>query len=226
LSQWSAVIYPATFSLSVLHIASHRLQVSDQSGFGTGGASTSITVLRSSARVVTIPLNPPIPLGISTLTLLVDSLNVNQYGIGGKRLMSMGASLNRSFLIRCGLTVIILSGPSRHVPSLEPSPFTAPSQAALPSPSLMVHFLLTLTPVVLASIGPSMWPLGPLSSSSRTTLEELGPVVKANSLLDFQGTIPVLTAIPLLPLPETPQFPLAPAVEVIRIRLRKRNCKY
>jgi hypothetical protein len=49
-------------------------------------------------RVVTVPLSPGIPLGFSTLTLLVDSLNVNQYGIGGKGLVSMGASLHRSFL--------------------------------------------------------------------------------------------------------------------------------
>jgi hypothetical protein len=48
LSQWSAVIYLATFSPSFPHIAPHCLQVSDKSGFGTGGASTSVTVLQSS----------------------------------------------------------------------------------------------------------------------------------------------------------------------------------
>jgi hypothetical protein len=32
---------------------------------------------------------------------------VNQRGCGGKRLWSMGASLHRSFVIRCGLTVFI-----------------------------------------------------------------------------------------------------------------------
>jgi hypothetical protein len=37
-----------TFSPSFPHITSHCLQVSDKSGFGTGGASTSITVLPSS----------------------------------------------------------------------------------------------------------------------------------------------------------------------------------
>jgi hypothetical protein len=54
-----------------------------------------------------MPLTPPNSLGFSASTLLVDSLNVNQYGCGGKRLSSMGASLRQYFLIRCGLTVFI-----------------------------------------------------------------------------------------------------------------------
>jgi hypothetical protein len=62
-------------------------------------------------RVVTIRPTPPNSLGSSTSSLLVDSLNVNQYGCGGKLLMSMGASLHQFFLIRCRLTVFI-----HHVP--------------------------------------------------------------------------------------------------------------
>jgi hypothetical protein len=47
-------------------------------------------------------------LGSSTSSLLVDSLNVNQYGCGGgKRLSSMGASLHQYFLIWCGLKIFI-----------------------------------------------------------------------------------------------------------------------
>lgn len=38
----------ATFSQLFAHIAPHYLQVSDSSGFGSGGASTSVTVLPSS----------------------------------------------------------------------------------------------------------------------------------------------------------------------------------
>lgn len=56
-------------------------------------------------RVVTVPLTPFITLGISPL---LNSLNVNQYGCGGMRLWSMGASLHRSFIIRCGLTGFIV----------------------------------------------------------------------------------------------------------------------
>ncbi len=50
LSQWSAVlIYPASFfSRSIALIAPHCLQVSDKSGFGTGGTSDQVTVLPSS----------------------------------------------------------------------------------------------------------------------------------------------------------------------------------
>jgi hypothetical protein len=40
--------HPATFPRSYPHIAPHYLQVSDQSGFGSGGASTSVTVQPSS----------------------------------------------------------------------------------------------------------------------------------------------------------------------------------
>jgi hypothetical protein len=65
-------------------------------------------------RVVTVPLSPPKSLGFSTSSLQVGSLNVNQYGCGGMRLSSMGASRRQSFLIWCGLTVFI--HPSRHVP--------------------------------------------------------------------------------------------------------------
>jgi hypothetical protein len=132
-------------------------------------------------------LTPPNSLGFSTSTLLVGSLNVNQYGCGGKRLSSMGASLRQSVLIRCRLTVFIHHDMYRHV---EPSTFTAPSQAALPSPSLKVHFLLPMTQA-LASIGLSISPVGPMSSSSGATIEESDPVVVLETLLHIQRTIPV-----------------------------------
>ena len=138
-------------------------------------------------RVVTIPLTPPNSLGFSTCSLLVDSLNVNQYGCGGKLLMSMGASLHQSFLIRCRLTVFIHHDTHRHV---ELSIFTAPSQAGLPSPSLKVHFLQILTQA-LASIGLSISPVGPMSSSSQVTIEELDLVVVLETLLHMRRTIPV-----------------------------------
>ncbi len=73
-----------------------------------------------------------------------------------------------------------------------------------------------------------------MSSSLGATIGELDPAVVLGSLLLMRRTAPVLTIIPLLPLPETPQgevIPRAPAsrqtmaVEVIR-PLRKRICKY
>jgi hypothetical protein len=64
-------------------------------------------------RVVTVPLRPPMSLGGSTSSLRVDSLSVNQYGCGGMRLSSTGASLHQSFLTRCGPDNF---HPSRHVP--------------------------------------------------------------------------------------------------------------
>src|SRR6266436_3746452 len=79
---------------------------------------------RRPTRVVTVPLSPPNSLGFSASSLLVDSLNVNQYGCGGRHLSSMGASLHQSFQIRCSLTVFIHHDTHRHV---EPSTFTAPS---------------------------------------------------------------------------------------------------
>ena len=63
-------------------------------------------------RVVTMPLIPPNSLGFSTSTLLVDSLNVNQYGCGGKRHTSMGASLHLFFPNTVGPNSF---HPSRHV---------------------------------------------------------------------------------------------------------------
>jgi hypothetical protein len=45
-------------------------------------------------RVVTIPLSPFKTFGITTSGLLVDPLNVNHYGCGGKRLTSAGTSLH------------------------------------------------------------------------------------------------------------------------------------
>src|SRR6267154_3236080 len=130
-------------------------------------------------QVVTIPLTPPMSLGNSSSSLLVDSFNVNQYGCGGMRLRSMGASLHRSFLIRGGLIVFIPRDTYRHV---EPSTFTAPSQEALPSPSLQVRFLLTMSQE-LASIGLSISIVGPISSSSRTTIQELELAVMLITLL-------------------------------------------
>jgi len=133
-------------------------------------------------RVVTVPLIPPNSLGFSASSLLVDSLNVNQYGCGGRRLSSMGALLHQSFLILCSLTVFIHHDTHRHV---EPSTFTAPSQAALHSPSLKVHFPVTTTQA-LALIGLSMSPVGPMSSSSGTMIEELDPGVVLDSLLHMR----------------------------------------
>lgn len=48
MSLWSAVFYPATFRQLFAHVAPQCLQVSDSSGFGSGGASTPVTVLPSS----------------------------------------------------------------------------------------------------------------------------------------------------------------------------------
>ena len=138
-------------------------------------------------QVVTMSLGRPNLIGFSASSLLVDSLNVNQYGCGGRQLMSMGASPHQPFLIRCCLTVFIHHDTHRHV---ELSTFMALSRAVLPSPSLKVHFLLTMT-LALASIGLSTSPVGPTSSSSGETIEELDPAVVLDSLLHMRRTIPV-----------------------------------
>jgi hypothetical protein len=138
-------------------------------------------------RVVTVSLIPPNSLGFSASILLVDSLNVNRYGCGGKHLLSMGASLHQSVPIRCSLTVFIHHDLHRHV---EPLTFTAPSRAALPLPSLKVHFPVTMTQA-LASIGLSMSSVGPMCSSLGATIEELDPAVVLDSLLHMRRTIPV-----------------------------------
>ena len=51
-------------------------------------------------QVVTMPLSPRKSLGISTSILLAESLNVNRFVCGGNSLMSMGAPLHQSFVIR------------------------------------------------------------------------------------------------------------------------------
>jgi hypothetical protein len=115
----------------------------------------------------------------------------------------------------------------RHV---EPSTFTAPSPAALPSPSLKVQFLLTMT-LALALIGLSISLVGPTSFSSGKTIEESDPAVVLDSLFHMRRTTPVLTTIPLLPLPETPQEEVIPPALAGRRQMaevvhhRKRNYK-
>ena len=131
-------------------------------------------------RVVTVSPSPSISPGFSTASLLVDSRNVKQSGCGGMRLWSMGASLHQPYLIRCILTGFIHYDTCRHA---DPSTFTAPSRAALPSPSLQVHFPVTMSQAQ-ASIGQSISPVGPMSSSSGTTIVELDPAVSPHSLSD------------------------------------------
>ena len=138
-------------------------------------------------QVVTMPLSLRKSLGISTSILLADSLNANRFACGGNRLMSMGASLHQSIIIRRALTVFVHDGMHRHVERLT---FMAPSQVELPSPSLRVHFLLPTT-LALASVGLLTSPVGPMSSSSGVMIGESDPVVVLNSLFHMRRTAPV-----------------------------------
>jgi len=186
-SQWSAVIYPATFSPSFPHIVPHCLQVSDKSGFGTGGASTSVTVLQSSDSSCYSSSKP---------TQFAWVFSIEPTG-GLTQCESVRLWWEAPFVNGCVSSSILPNSvrPNsfihhdtyRHV---EPSTFTAPSQAALPLPSLKAHFLVTMTQA-LGSIGRSVSPVGPMSSLSGTTIEELDPAVVLDSLLHMRRTIPV-----------------------------------
>ena len=138
-------------------------------------------------RVVTMPLSPRKSLGISTSILLADSLNANRFGCGGNRLMSMGSSLHQSIIIRRALTVFVHDGMHRHAERLA---FTAPSLAALPSPSLKVRFPAP-TLQALASVGQPTSPVGPMSSSSGVMIGESDPAVVLHSLFHMRRTAPV-----------------------------------
>ena len=94
---------------------------------------------------------------------------------------------------------------------VERSLLTASSQVAFPSVSLRVHFLVTMT-LALVSTGPSTSALGPMSCSLGVTAEELDLAVVHRLPLLTQGTTPVWTALPHLPLLVVPQegaIPLA-----------------
>ena len=195
-SQWFAVCH--IFQLFA-HVAPHYLQVSDSSGFGSGGASIPVPVFQSSdsscfnaseqGGIAWVFYNSPIG-GLAqceTSQLWWESDRV--VGCAHQSIIRYFARPN-SFR------------PSRHVLRVEHPIFIASYQVALSSSSLRVHFLVTMPMAQLPmaqvtmsqaqpSIGLSTWLLGPNSFWSGVMIEGLDPAVLLNTLFLLRRIPPV-----------------------------------
>ena len=172
----------------IAHVAPHFLQVSDSSGFGSGGASIPVSILQSSDSScydASQTLHPAFDFYINPSNGLTQCetgqlwWGPNVVGCVHLPVVRYSAHPNRF-------------RPSRHVLwcNLEHRIFTASYQVALRSPSPRVRFLATMS-LALPSIGLSTWYLGPPSLWSGVMVEGLDPAVMLNSLFLLRRIPPV-----------------------------------